>query len=103
MAKQIPEAEAAYAKALRRIEECREVGEHELNLSSLNLTTLPPEIGQLKALTELYLSNNHRPCRKPRGFGLEESRGGNRTTLPAARAEQLVELFGFRHGKSSTA
>ena len=54
------EEQAAYDKALKRIEECREQGKQgmRLDLSQLGLTTLPPEIGQLTALTRLDLRNN---------------------------------------------
>jgi internalin A len=55
-----PEAQKAYDEALRRIEVCRQQGKNgtELNLNGLGLTTLPPEIGQLIALTELLLYSN---------------------------------------------
>ncbi len=50
----------AYEEAMRQIEECRQQGDEGrfLNLSKLGLTALPPEIGQLTALTELRLYNN---------------------------------------------
>ncbi len=44
--------------ALRRIAEARRTGATTLDLSSLDLTALPPEISQLTALTELDVSNN---------------------------------------------
>jgi internalin A len=55
-----PEAQQAYDTALRRIEECRQRGKlgTRLNLSYLGLTMLPPEIGQLTALTELRITTN---------------------------------------------
>jgi signal recognition particle receptor subunit beta len=55
-----PEEQKAYDTALRRIEECRRKGKEGtvLNLRGLGLTTLPPEIGQLAALTELRLDHN---------------------------------------------
>ena len=55
-----PKQQEAYNTALRKIEECRREGKRgtHLNLSSLGLTTLPAEIGQLTALTELYLPAN---------------------------------------------
>jgi internalin A len=53
-----PEEAAAYAEALQKIEQCRKSGETRLDLSNLGLSALPPEIGQLTALTELYLWNN---------------------------------------------
>jgi len=50
----------AYAEARRRIEECRrdEGNGIVLNLHDLNLTELPPEVGQLSELREIYLHNN---------------------------------------------
>jgi Leucine-rich repeat (LRR) protein len=53
-------AQAAYAKALQRIEVCHQLGEAgtTLDLTQLGLVTLPPEIVKLTALTELYLWNN---------------------------------------------
>lgn len=53
-------AEAGYAEALKRIEECRRLGRQgtQLDLGGLGLTTLPPAIGQLTALTQLYLHGN---------------------------------------------
>lgn len=53
-----PEARKAYDKALRRIEDCRLRGWVHLDLSDLGLTEVPPEIGQLSALTELRLERN---------------------------------------------
>lgn len=51
----IHEAQAAYNEARRWIIDCHV---RRLDLSGLGLTTLPPEIGQLTALTRLDLSNN---------------------------------------------
>jgi internalin A len=50
----------AYDDALRRIEECRRQGTAGmvLNLMGMGLTTLPPQIGQLTALTKLRLAYN---------------------------------------------
>jgi internalin A len=45
-------------KALRRIEEARKTGARRLDLSDLKLSTLPEAIGQLTALTKLWLRNN---------------------------------------------
>ena len=51
--------ETGYAEALKRIETCRnEKAQRKLDLSELALTTLPPEIGQLTALTKLDLESN---------------------------------------------
>jgi internalin A len=54
------EEKAAYEAALKRIEACRRKGKEGtvLSLGLLYLPTLPPEIGQLAALTELYLYHN---------------------------------------------
>src|ERR1700761_1876664 len=52
------EERKAYEEALRRIEECRSRGRSLLDLNSLRLTKLPPEIGQLTALTHLNAYNN---------------------------------------------
>jgi hypothetical protein len=50
----------AYDEALKRIEACRRKGTQRtfLDLSTLGLTQVPPEIGQLTALTQLALHNN---------------------------------------------
>ncbi|WP_395736395.1 COR domain-containing protein [Prosthecobacter sp.] len=55
-----PAAQEAYAEALRRIAECQKSGKAAavLDLKRLGLTTLPPEIGQLRALTEFNLEYN---------------------------------------------
>jgi hypothetical protein len=52
------EAEIAYRKAERRIAEAAREKEVVLDLSGLGLTSVPPEVGQLASLTELYLYNN---------------------------------------------
>jgi small GTP-binding protein len=56
-----------YKEALRRIEECREKGGNStfLDLDDISLRSLPPEIGQLSALTLLDLSNNQLTCLPP--------------------------------------
>lgn len=53
-----PEAANAYAIAQQRIAECRNSGNTRLDLSGLGLTSVPPEIGQLSALTSLSLGGN---------------------------------------------
>src|SRR5258708_5771276 len=58
MAKNVTKADDAYAEALNRIQCCRKGMQCSLDLSHLGLTTLPPEIGQLKDLTELDLMLN---------------------------------------------
>ncbi len=50
--------ETGYAEALKRIEAYRRKEQGSLDLSGLALTTLPPEIGQLTALSMLSLSYN---------------------------------------------
>lgn len=49
---------SAYSIALRRIEVCRKTGNKSLNLSSLGLNALPPEVADLHHLAELDLSYN---------------------------------------------
>ncbi|OYW76150.1 MAG: hypothetical protein B7Z37_09950 [Verrucomicrobia bacterium 12-59-8] len=58
--KMTAEAQKAYDEALERIGECERMGKAGVgvDLSNLGLTTLPPEIGRLTALTHLYLDNN---------------------------------------------
>lgn len=60
MAKTTTEADDGYAQALERIGACREKGSEgdSLNLIGLDLTSLPPEIGELTALTTLELNYN---------------------------------------------
>ena len=48
----------AYDKALKKIEACGRGSELTLDLSKLGISSLPPEIGQLTALTEIDLSDN---------------------------------------------
>ncbi len=50
--------QAAYDRALKEIEDCRHDGRTRLDLSDLGLTHVPPEIGQLTALTWLALHGN---------------------------------------------
>jgi internalin A len=47
-----------YEEALKRIADCHRSGGTMLELSGLNLTTVPPEIGKLTALTTLYINTN---------------------------------------------
>ena len=49
---------SAYQRALDRIQAAKESGATELDLSGMRLAELPPEIGQLANLQELYLSEN---------------------------------------------
>ena len=50
--------DAALAEAERRIQEAIETGSTRLNLSELELTTVPESIGQLTNLRALYLNGN---------------------------------------------
>jgi hypothetical protein len=59
MARKSNQADAAYSEALKRIGICRQTRSSTLDLSAIELTALPPEIGQLAALTELYLFGNN--------------------------------------------
>lgn len=54
-----PEAQVAYEKAQFIIARCMETQGTTLDLSRLSLTAVPPELGQLTALTSLSLSDNH--------------------------------------------
>lgn len=51
--------------ALERIQAALAEGTTELDLSDMDLTTLPPEIGQLTNLTWLDLSENQLPALPP--------------------------------------
>ena len=55
-----PKEQEAYDEALRRIKAWRREGKRggRLDLKGLGLTALPPEIGQLTAVTELSLEGN---------------------------------------------
>jgi hypothetical protein len=55
-----PPEQAAYEKALQKIETCRRAGgkEDTLDLASLGLTVLPPEIGRLNLETAMGLASN---------------------------------------------
>ena len=53
-----PEEQVGYDEALKRIEASRRKRSPSLDLSELGLSHLPPEIGQLTALTQLYLGSN---------------------------------------------
>lgn len=53
-----PEQQTAYNTALKEIEACRRSRRKTLALNGLGLSQLPPEIGQLRALTTLNLAGN---------------------------------------------
>ena len=53
-----PEQDPAYREARKEILEAARTGAILLNLSGRKLTVLPPEIGRLTALTQLYLFDN---------------------------------------------
>jgi internalin A len=76
-----------YAEALHRIEEVETTGVTKLDLSSLKLEALPPEIGQLTNLTELDLSGNQLTSLPPEIGKLTELvalflQGNQLTSLP---------------------
>ena len=48
----------AYDEALKKIRECDRNGKTEFRLSGMGLNALPPEIGQLTALTDLDVYDN---------------------------------------------
>jgi hypothetical protein len=88
MAKQKSPSETPYDIALQRIEECRKKRKLSLDLSSLGLTTIPPEIGQLNALTKLYLVDNQLAALPPEIGQLNALTtlylwGNQLTTIPA--------------------
>ena len=58
MAYKYSDPKEAFAKAVRRIAECRRKLRTELNLSNLGLASLPNSLWELKQLQELYLDNN---------------------------------------------
>ncbi len=79
--------QAVYAGALKRIEECRRTKSTTLSLSGFGLTMVPPELGQLTALTQLDLANNQLTTLPPELGQLtalkELNLAGNQlTTLP---------------------
>ena len=55
-----PTQKMAYDKALKEIEACRLGRKRTLDLSNLGLSSLPPAIGQLTALTVLVLGAKKR-------------------------------------------
>ena len=91
-----PGAQEAYDEALRRIEECKNEEGDSLDLSSIDLTTLPPEIGQLTALTELNLSNNQLSILPPEIGQLitlkELDLSNNQLSSPPPEIGQLTDL-----------
>ncbi len=106
----IAKEQKAYDEALRAIEECRRKGKEGrmLNLSSPRLTTLPPEIGQLTALTTLDLNNTQIATLPPelgQLLALRELRlsGNQLTTLPPeiGRLTALTELH-LEHNQLTT-
>ena len=57
-----------YEEALRLIEEARETGATKLDLRLQFLTELPPELFQLKQLTEFYFIDNQLTSLPPELF-----------------------------------
>ena len=60
-----------YEEALRRINEAAETGANALDLMFQDLTSIPPELFQLKKLTELNLSYNQLISLPPELFQLK--------------------------------
>ena len=96
MAKKQPETDPAYAEALKRIAACRQSDQKILDLKNLKLSTLPPEIGQLTALTTLHLSENQLSTLPPEIGQLtaltELYLGGNRLRELPGEIGQLTAL-----------
>lgn len=69
--KMTPEQQQAYDEALRRIQFVGNEG-HELDLSRLDLTCIPSEIGQLTGLRKLWASNNRIAALPPEVGQLQE-------------------------------
>ncbi len=93
-----PDEQKAYNKALREIQACRRQGKQgtHLDLSSLGLTALPPEIGQLSALRALDLDGNGLTTLPPEIGQLsaltELSVSGNQLTALPPEIGQLFAL-----------
>ncbi|MEK6260647.1 MAG: COR domain-containing protein [Planctomycetota bacterium] len=92
-------AAAGYQEAQRRIAQAARVGTTDLHLSSLGLTSLPPEIGQLANLTLLYLNNNQLTSLPPEIGRLpnltELNVSDNRLKRVPPEIEQLAQLTDF--------
>jgi internalin A len=91
-----PEEQSAYNEALRKIEACHVSGGKVLNLKSMGLTRLPPDIGKLAALTSLDLSDNRLTNLPPEISKLRRlktlSLASNRLANPFPAIESLSAL-----------
>jgi internalin A len=96
------EAQDAYDEALKRIEACRRKGTQRtfLDLSTLGLTQVPPEIGKLTALTQLALHNNQLTSLPPEisqltALQVLDLRNNQLTSLPPeiGQLSALTELW----------
>jgi hypothetical protein len=90
----------AYQIALERIEQAASTNVRYLNLSRLDLTQLPPEIGRLTNLHSLYLSYNNLTSLPPEigqlsNLQLLDLRHNNLTSLPPeiGQLANLEELY----------
>ena len=70
-----PRQQSAQSTALERIRTCHRGRKKALDLSNLGLLRLPPEIGQLTALTLLYLHGNQLP-EQPAGLAWKLAKVG---------------------------
>src|SRR5436189_1341393 len=86
----------AYGEALRRIELSISRGWETLNLAGLRLVELPPEIGRLTSLTELFLQGNRLATMPPEIGRLESLRAlnvsANRLVVLPAEIGRLTAL-----------
>ncbi len=105
-----PEAQAAYEHALKRIEACRRKGEQgtSLVLTGIGLSQVPPEIGQLSALTALHLADNELTGLPPEigklpALALLFLRNNQLTSLPSeiGKLSALTELNLFNNQLTS--
>ena len=92
-----PPADRGYVTALRRIERCRVHRDRELDLRSLRLTRLPPELFDLEVLRELDLSLNFltslpREIARLKLLEILALSGNRLRSLP----EELAEVPGWR-------
>lgn len=83
----------SHTRALELIQRARERKATRLNLSNLNLTELPPEIGQLTELRVLWLHQNQLQHLTPEIGQLTDSpptyTGDSVPSLPTARNDGI--------------
>ena len=108
MAENSEKADAAYAEALKRIEECGNQRGIYLSLSNLDLAMLPPEIGQLTSLEALGLNRNQLSTLPPEISQLTALKelwleNNQLTTLPSeiGQLKALSDLF-LQHNQLTT-